>query len=124
MKLLLDTHIILWGLFDPNRLSKSETEAFRDPAVQVFISTVSLWEIAIKMRTGRLKAPDSLPGTIAANPDFEVLSILPAHAWRVRLMPRLHGDQFDHLLMAQAQCEGMTLVSRDRWMAAYGVAMF
>ncbi len=123
MKLLLDTHIILWGLFDPDQLSVDETTALRDPGNQIFISTISLWEIAIKMRTGRLKAPDDLPAIISANPDFEVLPILPAHVWRVRLLPRLHGDPFDHLLIAQAACEAMTLVSRDRWMAAYGGAM-
>ena len=121
MKLLLDTHVVLWGLDQPERLSAGARAAMTAPSNRAFVSVATIWEIAIKTRKGQLNSRPDLPDWIEANPDFELLPITPEHAWRVRELPRLHGDPFDHLLIVQALCEGMTLVTHDRAMAQYGV---
>ncbi len=124
MRLLLDTHMLLWGFTDPERLSAIETAAIEAPGNLVFVSVASLWEIAIKTRDGRLQAPGGLPELVAANPDFEVLPVLVAHAWAVRQLPMHHRDPFDHLLIAQALCEGLTLMTHDRWIRRYEAPVF
>jgi PIN domain nuclease of toxin-antitoxin system len=86
-----------------------------------FVSLASLWEIAIKARKGQLSPPSDLPERIRANPRLKLLSITAQHAWRVRQLPRLHGDPFDQLLISQALCEGMSLVTHDRLLGNYGV---
>jgi PIN domain nuclease of toxin-antitoxin system len=69
------------------------------------VSVASLWEIAIKMRTGKLSAPDNLPDWIASNPDFELLDVTADHVWGVRNLPLHHTDPFDRLLVVQAMAE-------------------
>ena len=123
MKLLLDTHILLWAFADPDRLSDTETAAIASRDNQVLVSVASLWEIAIKARAGRLDVADDLPARIAREPRLGLLPVKPEHAWAVRDLPRLHGDPFDHLLIAQAQTENLTLVTRDREMSRYPVAI-
>jgi len=83
----------------------------------------SLWEIAIKSRDGRLEAPEDLDRRVEAIPNLAILPVRTAHAWRVRGLPTLHRDPFDHLLIAQALCENMTLITRDRWIARYDVSI-
>ena len=124
MKLLIDTHILLWGLTESRRLSRSERAALRRTENRVYVSVASLWEIAIKARDGDLEAPDDLLGRVQSNPDFEILPVLAEHAWRVKSLPALHRDPFDHLLIAQALCEGMTLMTHDRWIARYEAPIF
>ena len=121
MRLLLDTHILVWGFADAARISAAEEAALRAPDNQVFVSVACLWEIAVKAARGRLDPPSDFRRTIESHPDFKVLPILAEHAWRVRTLPRLHGDPFDRLLVSQALCEGLTLMSRDPWM---GVTAF
>jgi PIN domain nuclease of toxin-antitoxin system len=88
-----------------------------------FVSVASLWEIAIKMRLGRLIAPNDLPDRLNGESDFAVLAATADHVWRVRTLPSIHSDPFDRLLVAQAMAEGMTLVTHDRRLAEYGVAV-
>jgi PIN domain nuclease of toxin-antitoxin system len=116
--------MLLWGFADPERLSAIETAAIEAPENLVFVSVASLWEIAIKTRDGRLQAPGDLPERVAANLDFEVLPVLGAHAWAVRQLPILHRDPFDHLLIAQALCEGLTLMTHDRRIKLYEAPIF
>jgi PIN domain nuclease of toxin-antitoxin system len=118
---LLDTHVVLWGYSEPDRISKAALTAFTSTQNECFVSLASLWEIAIKARKGRLSPPNDLPEQIQANPQLKLLGITAEHAWRVRQLPRLHGDPFDQLLISQALCEGLTLVTHDRLMANYGV---
>ena len=106
---------------EPGRLSMAAKVALGSRENQAFVSIASLWEIAIKSRKGQLDAREDLPDVIAANPDLQLLELTPEHAWRVRRLPRLHGDPFDQLLIAQALCEDMTLVTHDRAMVQYGV---
>jgi PIN domain nuclease of toxin-antitoxin system len=120
LRLLLDTHVLIWGYED--RVPAHVEAAIRSPANQTFVSVVSFWEIVIKVALGKLRAPDDLADRIDADPDLQMLQISRDHVWRVRTLPRRHGDRFDHLLIAQALGEDLTLVTRDHRMAAYGAA--
>ena len=84
------------------------------------MSAVSAWEAAIKMALGRLELPDSIEAGVAAS-GFEKLLITFSHAERVAALPSHHKDPFDRMLVAQAQAEGLTLVTHDRVLAAYDV---
>jgi PIN domain nuclease of toxin-antitoxin system len=119
LRLLLDTHALLWGFMSPERLPAAVRAAIRSPDDQIFVSVASLWEVAIKMRNGKLNAPDDLPDLIRADPDFELLPILQEHAWQVRQLPLLHRDPFDQLLVAQALVEHLTIVTHDHEIVAY-----
>jgi PIN domain nuclease of toxin-antitoxin system len=121
LRLLIDTHVILWGYNEPERVSRSASRAMASTQNRCFVSVASLWEIAIKARKGQLSTHDDLPTRIAADPQLTLLPIAVEHAWRIRQLPRLHGDPFDLLLVSQALVEQMTLVTHDRAMAAYGV---
>lgn len=117
---LLDTHALLWWLFDDPRLGGSAREVMADPASVVFVSAASVWEIAIKRAAGKLSAPDDVPEQID-DAGFERLPVGFDHAERVGTLPLHHGDPFDRLLVAQALVEGATLVSSDRRIEAYDV---
>ena len=103
----------------PERLPAAVRAAIRSPDDQIFVSVASLWEVAIKMRNGKLNAPDDLPDLIRADPDYELLPILQEHAWQVGQLPLLHRDPFDQLLVAQALVEDLTIVTHDHVVAAY-----
>jgi PIN domain nuclease of toxin-antitoxin system len=122
LRLLVDTHVLLWGINEPERVPRDVAAAMASRDNQTYVSVVCLWEIAIKKRLGKLTAPDNLPEVVERHPDFRVLPISAAHAWRVRTLPMLHGDPFDHLLIAQALVEDMTVVTHDRVLRRYGVS--
>lgn len=117
---LLDTHALLWWLFDDPRLGTAARSAVADPANGVFVSAASVWEVAIMRSAGKLRAPDDLVEQVDAA-GFERLPIGFDHVERVGALPRHHRDPFDRLLVAQAQIEGATLVTGDRALAAYDV---
>ncbi len=121
MKLLIDTHVILWGYNEPERISKAASRAMASTGNECFVSLASLWEIAIKVRKGQLATHDDLPARLKGNPQITILPISIEHAWRVRQLPRLHGDPFDLMLVSQALVEQMTMVTHDSAMTAYGV---
>ena len=126
MRLLLDTHILLWALLAPERLSAPAQAAIRDPANDVFVSAASAWEMAIKLSLGKLPAPPNadswLPQQLVLN-QFSVLPVTLEHALAVERLPRHHGDPFDRLLIAQAQQDRMTLVTVDPMLDPYGVPL-
>lgn len=122
MNLLLDSHVLLWALHDPRRLSPGARAAVTDPANPVFYSPASVWELVIKSAKGQLELDADI--VAAANEArFTELPIRSSHAWAVRGLPTLHGDPFDRILIAQAITERLTLVSRDGVFASYGVAL-
>ena len=121
MRLLLDTHTFLWWLSDWERISESARAAIADPNNEVLISAVTGWEIGIKKASGRLVAPDNLAAVVEEK-RFEHLSLTFAHAERAGALPPHHRDPFDRMLIAQAQAEGLVLVTRDSRMADYEVA--
>ncbi len=118
--LLLDTHAALWAIGDPDRLTATARTLLEDEANDVFASAVVVWEAAIKVRVGKLRAPEDLPDCLWAT-GFRPLSVSPAHAWAVRDLPLHHNDPFDRLLVAQALVEELPIVSGDRHLDAYGV---
>jgi PIN domain nuclease of toxin-antitoxin system len=120
MKLLLDTHVVLWWLDNPNLLSIEAHDAIAEPANDVFVSSVVAWEIAIKRSLGKLTAPAGIESAIV-DTGFEELPVRLSHAWSVETLPAHHRDPFDRMLIAQAMADNCTLVSRDAAMADYTV---
>ena len=119
MRLLLDTHALLWWLTESPELSRRAQAAIRRSAA-IYVSAATAWEIAIQKAHGKLQAPDDLEDALRAN-RFEPLSITVAHAWAAGALPRHHDDPFDRLLIAQARAESLTLVTRDPWVRRYEV---
>ncbi len=125
MKLLLDTHALLWWLLDAAELPASARRAI-ERAEAVRVSAASIWEVAIKQRLGKLPElaiPVAELPELARRSGFVPLPVDERHAAAVASLPRHHRDPFDHLLIAQAQIEQLILVSRDPQFAAYGVAL-
>lgn len=119
MKLLLDTHVILWWLAEEPVTTEAQ-EAIQSPRNVVCVSAASAWEMGIKMSLGKLQAPESLSARLREE-RFTPLAVTVDHGLRVGELPLLHKDPFDRLLVAQAQLEGLTIVTRDRRIAAYDV---
>ena len=120
MRLLLDTNAFIWWVAnDPKLRATARAEIAR--AESVAVSAASAWEIAIKKGIGKLRAPDDLEAELDRN-GFAPLPVTFAHARVSETLPWHHRDPFDRMLVAQAQVEGLTLVTRDRRLALYGVA--
>lgn len=119
IRYLADTHIILWSVSDDERLKTRYREILASDAT-VFVSAASIWEIAIKRASGKLKAPTNL-AALLPRMRFSPLSVTLQHAEAIAHLPATHGDPFDRLLIAQAQEEGLTLLSEDRAFAGYNV---
>lgn len=121
MRLLLDTHALLWWLNDDVKLGNHARGLIGDPENDVLVSAVSLWEITVKLRIGKLDA--DIDEILAILPDqgFDRLDITDAHLVALAALPLHHRDPFDHLLMAQAVAEGAYFVSQDRNVALYGI---
>ncbi|HSK49916.1 MAG TPA: type II toxin-antitoxin system VapC family toxin [Solirubrobacterales bacterium] len=122
MRLLLDTHTLLWTLAEPGRLSKQALAAITAEDSDVFVSIVSPWEMAIAKARGRMNSPDDLEDRLEQN-RFELVPIRMRHVRAIESMPHHHRDPFDRMLIAQAQVDGMTLVSVDRKMRQYPVSL-
>ena len=122
MRLLLDTHVLLWSLADDPRLATSVRDLIIDSEVGVFVSAASAWEITIKQGLGKLRAPDDLPAQLVAA-RFEALPISVEHAVAVLDLPDHHRDPFDRMLIAQARVEGLTVVTHDPQIGRYEVAV-
>jgi PIN domain nuclease of toxin-antitoxin system len=123
MKLLLDTHVLLWFHAADKRLSQQTLSLVTSKENECWYSIVSLWEIAIKHGLGKLKLADDLPGTFKAMDasNLNRLSLTSAHVLDVADLPLHHRDPFDRMLIAQAKHEGMHLLTVDPHFAAYGV---
>lgn len=120
MKLLLDTHVLLWWLSGDARMSNEARAAISDPDALVLISAASAWEMSIKTAAGKLEAPKDLPQQLDHH-SFAPLAIELAHGLRAGSLPLHHTDPFDRMLIAQAELEGLTIVSRGERLAQYGV---
>jgi PIN domain nuclease of toxin-antitoxin system len=118
---LVDTHLALWALGDPGRLSEAERTTLIDPAVDRCLSPVSVWEAAIKREAGRLRAPRNLTAVLSA--EFRMLEITAAVLEAAAQLPRHHGDPFDRVLIAHALADDMSILTRDRAFGAYGVRL-
>ncbi|HLQ55190.1 MAG TPA: type II toxin-antitoxin system VapC family toxin [Streptosporangiaceae bacterium] len=121
MRLLLDTHALLWWLADEG-LTTQARDAIADPANLVAVSAASAWEISIKKALGKLTAPDDLERQLQAG-GLTPLPITIAHGTAAGRLPRHHEDPFDRMLIAQAFAEGLTIMTRDKRFDDYGVAL-
>jgi PIN domain nuclease of toxin-antitoxin system len=122
LKLLLDTHILLWWLEANSSLSKQAIGLIRDPQNTIFVSAVSLWEIWIKQSLGKLRLPAKFVERLAAE-SFESLPLTATQTHRVSQLPWRHRDPFDRMLVAQAQVEKLVLLTVDEVLAEYGSAV-
>jgi PIN domain nuclease of toxin-antitoxin system len=124
VRLLLDTQVFLWSLAEPERLGQ-HLGSVQDPANDLLLSAASSWEIAIKVRLGRLQLPDSpdryVPDRMRAI-GVEALAVDHAHALAVAELPMLHRDPFDRMLVAQARHLRLTIITADADIARYDVA--
>lgn len=121
MRLLLDTHVLLWAAAAPRRLDADVRDRLASPENDVLFSAASIWELAIKMQIGRIDlgvTPEELARE-AVRRGFEELPVSAAHAAAVRTLPLHHRDPFDRLLVAQALHEPARLLTADRALAPY-----
>jgi PIN domain nuclease of toxin-antitoxin system len=121
VSLLLDTHVVLWWLADDPSLSE-EIKDRLDHEPDVRVSAATLWEIAIKQTLGKIAAPADLPERVRDS-GFRELPIGFSHAIAAGRLPLIHRDPFDRMLVAQARCEDLTLVTRDPRCQQYEVAI-
>ena len=121
MRLLLDTHAIIWYAQGLSLLSNVARDAMERE--ECHFSVASLWEIAIKQRLGKLGFSASIPAiaTFCEAAGFSPLGITPAHAEAVKALPDIHRDPFDRTLVAQAQVEGLTIVTTDSFIPQYPI---
>jgi len=121
VRLLLDTHVLLWWLSDDRKLAKHPREIIANPDNDVLVSAASVWEISIKAALGRLEIElDNLEDAIARN-GFRPLPIGVRHAVTAGRLPALHRDPFDRMLIAQASVEELRVVSHDRVFERYNL---
>ena len=122
MRLLLDTHVLLWWLSDDRKLAQSAREIIANPANDVIVSSASAWEISIKAALGRLEIElDSLEAAVERN-GFRPLPIGVRHALTAGRLPNVHRDPFDRMLIAQAKVEELRILSHDRVFERYGLS--
>lgn len=115
MKLLLDTHVLLWAAGEPEKLSAKARSLLSSPENTLLFSAASIWEIVIKLGLGRedFKVDPHLLRKMMVLHGYIELSVTAEHALRVDTLPLLHKDPFDRILIAQAKTEGITLLSAD-----------
>ena len=121
MNLLLDTHVFLWAVDDNPNLSTSAREAIIDGSNIVYVSAATAWEISIKRAIGKLRIPESDYLEELRLHRFTPLSITTEHSLAVEKLPLFHNDPFDRMLIAQAQMEKLTIVTRDQRLTEYDV---
>jgi PIN domain nuclease of toxin-antitoxin system len=121
VRLLLDTHLLLWGAVEPERLSRRALILMNDPDNELLFSAASLWEVAIKRARGRpdFQADARLLRRNLLNNGYHELPVTGEHAIAVGDLPPLHKDPFDRLLVAQSVVEGLTLLTVDPLVARY-----
>lgn len=119
MKLLADTHVVIWWLLDSPELS-GEIKALLDTEPEAYVSAVTPWELAVKLGLGKLDAPADLPERVR-DCQLKHLPISLDHGLRAGRLPPHHRDPFDRALVAQAQLEGLTIITRDAWIPKYDV---
>lgn len=126
MKMLLDTHVWLWMVLEPERLSEAASDALANAQNETILSVASAWELAIKQALGKLSASGPVDTWVQSSlQDFE-LAVLPIglqHALVAAALPPIHKDPFDRMLIAQAQVEGLVLVTADESIRQYGGAV-
>lgn len=124
MRLLLDTHAVIWFIERSDALSAAARAAIRDSSNEIFVSVISLWELSIKVGLGKLKLPKTISNIAEElrNGGTTFIPVSEEHAMATGELPWHHRDPFDRMLIAQAIQEGLTLVSKDGIFGEYGVS--
>jgi len=122
MKLLADSHVLVWWLDDPGKLSAGARKAIADPRNDVLVSSASVWELGLKIARGKLQMPDHFL-TVLREDGFSDLAVTNNHAETSIHLPPIHGDPFDRMLIAQVLEEGLVLVTRDQLIQQYEVPL-
>ena len=120
MRILLDSHALLWWVGDPGKLLPSARLAISDPANMVFASAASVWELGLKVSKGKLRLPGDFGEQLERN-GIEDLAFTILHASESIRLPPIHGDPFDRALVAQCRVESLTLATRDAILVGYGI---
>jgi PIN domain nuclease of toxin-antitoxin system len=120
VRLLLDTHVVLWALEEPERIGDDTLARMSDLGSELLVSSATIWEVFIKQTTGKLVLPDEFVPSVTAS-GMKPLPVTFEHALAVRDLPLHHRDPFDRMLVAQAGVEGLVLVTNDRKLARYDV---
>ena len=120
MQYLLDTHVVLWWLTEPEQIHAKAQKIIRNRSNEIFVSSASFWEIAIKKSIGRMTMPHNLLETIAIE-GFKILPIMPEECIGVADLPLLHADPFDRLLVIQAKLHDLVIITRDTKIAEYPI---
>ena len=126
MRFLLDTHTLLWWLFDDPELSEVSRELIADPDNRILVSSASAWEITTKYRLGKLDRAKELARDVATwvqRAGFGELPISISHAQRAGSWPQAHRDPFDRMLAAQCASEDLPLISRDEALRSFGIRL-
>lgn len=124
MRLLLDTHTLIWFDAEPDRLSDTSRDVLTDGNNDLLISIASIWEMQIKIQIGRLRLRLPLSVLIdeqIKNAGLEILTITPQHVYEVQNLPDIHRDPFDRIMIAQAIVENVPFVSADNILIGYSV---
>lgn len=124
MRYLLDTHIFIWWILDHPKLSKSFCDIIADSTSDLLFSSASAWEIVIKATLGKLSLPENAAEWIRKHLDLNRITALPItveHALMLHELPNLHKDPFDRIMVAQARCENLTIITDDQWIQKYAV---
>ena len=123
MRYLLDTHVLIWLAENSSKLPYEIKELVKHPTNVIAVSSVSLWEIAIKMKLGKLDIDVTLDELLAAveNSDFEILQIESSYLRSLSTLPFLHKDPFDRLLIATAVADGLTIITADENIQKYDI---
>jgi PIN domain nuclease of toxin-antitoxin system len=124
LRLLIDTNVVIWWMADYAALGRKSRTLLSDPSTVVVASLISLWEITMKWRVGKLPAPGSVHAAFLIEEGVELLGLKDAHFDALEKLGHHHGDPFDHLLIAQAKAEGARILTSDRDMTRYGVPCF
>ena len=120
MKYLLDTHSLLWTIFEPDKLSAEAQEIILDQNNIICVSLISLWEISIKQNIGRLDLPEEFFEVVSQG-GFEMLSLTISQIEQYRTLPLHHRDPFDRMLIIQARRQKLILITRDSEISKYDV---
>ena len=119
-RILLDTHVLLWWLADDKALGKAAKALISDTRNEVLVSAATTWEITIKKKKGLLTAPDNMD-TIVEDEGFSKLPITLFHGEQAGALQDIHRDPFDRMFIAQAQAEGLELLTSDNTIPKYGI---
>ena len=120
LRLLLDSQVLVWALSNNPSLGPVSRDAITDPNNDCYVSAATVWEIAIKRALGKLRAPEDLSGRIERD-GFTGLPVTLFHGEQAGALPPIHRDPFDRMLIAQAQAEGLTIVTSDSTIPQYAV---